>query len=342
MKLVRIGAAAVAVAALAGVALLADSTATVGSAMTDAADKFLATLTPEQRAKATFAPDDPERQRWHFVPLQDRERQPTRKGLRLQEMTDAQKAAALNLVRAGLSPKGYTQATTIMSLESILHELEKNGQAVRNPGWYFVSVFGTPSKTGPWGWRIEGHHLSLNFALDQGRVTAVTPSFFGANPAEVKDGPRKGLRTLPEVEDLARELIRSLDDDQRKIALQAKPLPEIDNTVSTKQGEPIGLPGEKMTGPQREVLLKLLKAYTDRMPAEVAAAEYKRVTDAGAEKISFAYSGGPTPGEKYAYRVTGPTFVVQFLNQQADSANNPANHIHSAWRHLPGDFGKGG
>jgi hypothetical protein len=341
MRLLRIGGVAVAVAALAGVALLADSTATVGTAMTDAAEKFLATLSPDERARATFAFDDPERLRWNFIPLQDREKHPTRKGLRLEEMSEAQKAAALNLVRVGLSPTGYTQATTIMSLENILHELEKNGANVRNPGWYFVSVFGTPSKTGPWGWRIEGHHLSLNFALDKGRVSSVTPSFFGANPAEVKAGPRKGLRTLPECEDLARELIRSLTKEQDATAKQAKQLPEVDNTAQTKEGQPVGLPGAQMNAPQRELLLKLLKAYTDRLPAEVSAVEYTRVTDAGAEKIHFAYAGGPTPGEKYTYRVTGPTFVVQFLNSQADSAGNPANHIHSVWRHLPGDFGKG-
>src|SRR5207248_10299893 len=123
-----------------------------------------------------------------------------------------------NLLKAGTSPAGYTQATTIMSLEGILHELEKNGANVRNPGWYFLTVFGTPSKTGRWGWRIEGHHLSLNFALDHGKITAATPAFFGANPAEVKAGDRKGLRTLPEVEDLARELIRSLTEEQRQVA----------------------------------------------------------------------------------------------------------------------------
>src|SRR5262249_47190048 len=151
---------------------------------------------------------------WNFVPLEDtKTKTPTRKGLRMEEMTEAQKKTTLELLRAGTSSTGFEKATTIMSLESILADLEKGRNFTRSPGWYFVSLFGTPSKTGRWGWRIEGHHLSINFTLDGGKVIGATPYFFGANPAVVKGGPKDGLRTLPEAEDPARELIQSLDDD---------------------------------------------------------------------------------------------------------------------------------
>src|SRR5262249_42749107 len=169
MKLLRILAATGLVAALAGLGVVGQDRQPTAAAMADAAGRFLESLSPELRAKAQIPYDDPERQRWFFVPMQDRDKKPTRKGVRLEEMSEAQRAAALTLPKAGPSRSGYTQATTIMSLESILHELEKGGTAVRNPAWYFVTIFGTPAQTERWGWRIEGHHLSLNFALDGGK-----------------------------------------------------------------------------------------------------------------------------------------------------------------------------
>ena len=238
--------------------------------MTDAAEQFLASLPDDLRKKAEFEFDDPHRTSWFFTPQQDRDRKPTRKGVRLEELNDEQKKKALALLRSGTSAKGYEQATTIMSLEEILRDVEKKGAMVRNPDWYFVSVFGKPSKTGKWGWRIEGHHLSVSFTLDRGQVESPTPFMFGANPATVKAGPRTGLRTIPEVEDLARELIKSLDGDQKKVAFRgAKQFPEIaENTPAAKFGEPVGLPAAKMTDKQREMLVKLMEAYTNRMPAE--------------------------------------------------------------------------
>ena len=138
-------------------------------------------------------------------------------------MSADQKKAALALVKAGTSESGNMAATTIMSLEAILLEQEGPKSAmVRNPGWYFFTVFGTPSKTGKWGWRVEGHHLSMNFTMEGAQVVASTPCFFGANPAEVKAGPNKGKRILPQAEDFALNLYKSLDDDQKKVAHQAK------------------------------------------------------------------------------------------------------------------------
>jgi hypothetical protein len=326
-----------------GAVVLSKDADSAGAKMTAAADKFVASLDAGQKAKALIAFDDKERSNWHFVPYQQ-QKKPLRKGLRLDEMSKEQKAAALGLLRAGTSPGGYSKATTIMSLEPLLRELEKNGMFVRDPEWYFFTVFGTPSKSGKWGWRVEGHHLSVNFTLNNGRVIGATPFFFGANPAEVKSGPRKGLRTLPEAEDLARKLFDSLDDDQRKIAFQSKQFPEIEEgKPAARVAEPIGLSAERMTDRQRSLLRELVQSYAARMPAEVAASELARVKEAGPEKIYFAFAReDDRPGRPYTYRLHGPTFVVEFVNVQSDSAQNLANHIHSAWRDLPGDFGTAG
>ncbi|HEY1376569.1 MAG TPA: DUF3500 domain-containing protein [Gemmataceae bacterium] len=348
MKLVRVLLVPAALGLLAAVATVAQVADPAGARMADAAGKFLDGLSPEQRAKAAFPFDSPERQHWAFVPLQDAEKRPTRKGLRFGEMTAPQREAALALLQAGTSDRGYQQATTIMSLESILHELEKGGRIIRDPGWYFVTLFGTPAKSGKWGWRIEGHHLSLNYLVEDGKVAAATPAFFGANPATVMAGPRNGLRAVPDVDDLARDLFRSLDDGQRQQAQQPaakfprKQFPEIDAHEAAKVGEPQGVPASQLTAQQRHTLTKLIHAYIDRLPGEVGRAELDRIERAGLDKVHFAFAGGTEQGQPHTYRLQGPSFVAEFLNVQDDSAKNPANHIHSAWRHLPKDFGLGG
>jgi hypothetical protein len=312
--------------------------------MTAAAKAFLAALNPEQQKRAHLGFDDKARLAWFFTPQQTPDRKSTRVGARLEEMTDAQKAAALALLKSGLSAEGYKQATTVMSLEGVLADLEgAKGAMVRNPGWYFVTVFGEPAASGAWGWRFEGHHMSVNYTLDKGAVVAATPLMFGANPAEVKAGPRKGLRTLPGIEDHARALITSLTPEQDKVAKQ--PTPKNYNELEIKEnnpkadvGAPVGLTADQLTAAQRKTLDALLRAYTDRMPEDLARAEADRAAKTAPGQLYFAYTGSAEVGKGYTYRVYAPEFVAEFLNVQADSAKNAANHIHSAWRRLPVDF----
>ena len=340
MKLLRIVLTLALMGGLSGLAYVAQQLEPAGAKMADAADKFLAGLKPEQKQKATFDFDSKERTNFHFVPLQDKGKRYTRKGLPLEDMTPEQQTAARELVRAGTSASGYLKATTIMSLESILRELEKNGAMVRDPQWYFFTVFGKPSKTGKWGWRVEGHHLSLNFTMENGKVISATPAVFGSNPAKVKQGPRQGLETLPEAEHLAINVFKSLDADQKKVAHRKESFPEIQQAnVAPDVGPPQGLQADKMNAKQRDLLQKLIESYAERMPPDVRAAEMEEVRQGGFDKIYFAFSGGTKEGEQHTYRVQGPTFVIEFLNVQPDSAKNPANHIHSAWRTLQGDFG---
>lgn len=343
MKSIKLVLALLALAVVVGIAYVAQDTTTSGGNMVAAAEKFVATLTADQKKQALFDFNDKERFNWHFIPLQDKQtRKYTRKGLPLEEMTADQKKAALALVKAGTSESGNVAVTTIMSLEAILLEQEGPKSAmVRNPGWYFFTIFGTPSKTGKWGWRVEGHHLSMNFTMEGTQVVSSTPCFFGANPAEVKGGPNKGKRILPQAEDYARELFKSLDEDQKKTAHQGKHFGEPGALMKQPNvGKPVGLAGASMKEGQKKTLFNLIASYTGRMAPEIAAQEMKQVKDGGLDKVYFAFSGSAEgAGKGYTYRVHGPTFLVEFLNVQPDSGKNPANHIHSCWRRISGDFG---
>jgi hypothetical protein len=339
MKLTRIALALAALMVVAGLAYVGQGGQ--GSPdMVAAAQKLVDSLSAEQKAKAMIAFDSKERFNWNFVPLQDKEKKSTRKGLPLEDMTADQKKLALLLLRSGTSELGGSTAETIMGLEAILREQEKGGAMVRNTDWYFFSIFGTPAKTGSWGWRVEGHHLSLNFTLEGTQIVSTTPHFYGANPAEIKSGPKKGVRPLEPTEQLAFELFKSLSKEQAEQALQEKPFGEPgQNTIKPSVAAPVGLPAAKMTAEQKGTLTKLLKAYTDRMQPDVGKAEFKLAT-AELDKVHFAFTGAAENGKGHTYRVHGPTVLIEFLNMQADSGGNPANHIHSAWRHVAGDFGK--
>lgn len=301
-----------------------------GSEMATAASRFVAALDKEQAAKAGFSFEDAERLNWHFIPR-------PRKGLSIKEMTPEQRALAFGLIHTGVGAPGYLKATTIMSLEAILRELEQGKGPVRDPELYFVSVFGTPSDTGKWGWRIEGHHLSLNFTLDGGKVVSATPAFFGSNPAEVRQGPRQGLRTLADLEDRALRLFQALDAEQQKVAVTAAEAPKDIRDANTPQPPTAAAEGiayGKLTNDQRQMLKALIEAYTADMPDDVARAWMTEIEDAGADKIAFAWQGPGDRNQPHAYKVQGPTFLIEFNNTQ-----NNANHVHAVWRNMLGDFG---
>ncbi|MBM3995408.1 MAG: DUF3500 domain-containing protein [Planctomycetes bacterium] len=344
MRTLKISLAFAALAVVAGIAYVAQQGDSAGANIVSAAEKFISSLNADQKKQAMYAFDSDERFNWHFIPLQDaKTRKYTRKGLPMEEMTADQKKAALALIKAGLSESGNIAVTTIMSLEAILLEQEGPKSAmVRNPGWYFFTIFGTPSKTGKWGWRVEGHHLSMNFTMQGTQVVSSTPCFFGANPAQIKDGPNAGKRILPDAEDYAIALFKSLDDGQKNAAHQAKHFDEPGARLKRpKMEKAVGLSAAKMTNAQQDTLIKVINAYVGRMAPDVAKEELRQVNDAGIDKIHFAFSGSPEPGKGYTYRLQGPTFVCEFLNVQPDSSKkkNPANHIHSCWRRTTGDFG---
>jgi hypothetical protein len=305
------------------------------SAMLSAATKFLAALSAEQKQKASFALDSEELTRWHYVPAMQFERH----GLAIRDMNESQRALAQELLKTGLSAHGYSQATTIMNdLEGILKAME-NGSAMRDPEQYTFAIFGTPSAKSAWGWRVEGHHLSLHFEIANGSSVASSPTFFGSNPAEVRiEGPKKGLRVLGEREDTARALLMALDDTQRKSATIAAAAPTDVVTRTAAKVDPLspaGVPASSLTAKQREMLMAVITTYTSSMAPEIAAERLAQLKSAGLEKIAFAWAGEYERGKKHYYRVQGPTFLIEYDNTQ-----NDGNHVHSVWRDFNGDFGR--
>jgi len=307
------------------------------------ATAWLDTLTPAELALAKMPYESPARVGWHFIP------KPERKGLPLRDMNLAQQTAALRLVRAALSETGYKKASQIMSLEGVLRELEGPGsEARRDPRKYYVTVFGDPQQTSadnPWGLSFEGHHLSLNFVCRGDKIVDSTPQFFATNPAEVMTevkGPvRKGTRVLRDEEVLAFDLVNSLNDEQRGAAVIAEEALQEIRFAGEPQPEataPEGIAYLKLNKSQQETLGKLINVYNAAVPDSVSQTRQALIDEAGWDQIHFAWAGALKPGIGHYYRITGPTFLIEFVNTQPDAAGNPANHVHCVWRDMTGDF----
>jgi hypothetical protein len=323
---------AILIAALAtGAVLTAQRTS---NAMATAATRFLDSLSPEQRKQATFAVESEELLRWNFIPDETF----PRNGLPLKAMSDAQRKLAHELLKSGLSERGYLTYTAIIQLENILRAIEGGVQMARDPVAYRFSIFGQPSASGNWAWRVEGHHVSLHFAIANGRVVSSTPSFAGSNPAEVRDGPQKGQRTLAVLEDTARALVMALDQTQRGTAIINATAPNdivTNNRIEVDPLSPAGLTASAMTAAQRDLLIKVIDAYAGLMASELASDRMAKIKAAGIEKIGFAWAGAVERGQRHYYRVQGPTFLIEYDNTQGNG-----NHIHSVWRDFRGDFGR--
>jgi hypothetical protein len=220
----------------------------------------------------------------------------------------------------------------------VLRQLETFGGLMRDPENYSVTVFGSPDSTGaPWGWRLEGHHLSLNFTLVPGKPVAVTPAFFGANPAEVRSGPLKGLRTLAREQDLGRALAQGMDAGQRRrMIIAAQSLGDIVSGPGREESlaSQAGLPAVDLAPAQRELLMQLVEEYARNMRPEVADEHLRRIREAGVERLHFAWAGPVDPGHAHYYRIHGPSVLIEFDNSQ-----NDANHIHSVWHDPRNVFG---
>jgi hypothetical protein len=298
--------------------------------MAATANAWLESLTPDQRKRAVFAVSDAERENWHYIPKD-------RAGLSLADMTEAQHKLARELLASGLSKPGLLQAEAIIALERVLRAIENSSH--RDELLYYFTVFGRPAATGPWGWRVEGHHLSVNFTVGAGGKISATPNFMGANPAEVRlAGPQSGQRALAAEEDLGRALVLSLDEAGRRQAVISADAPGEILTRAERQVkpfEPAGLGYAAMNPAQQARFKALVEVYANRLRPELAASELQKINDTGWNRLSFAWAGGFKPGQGHYYRIQSPDFVIEYDNTQ-----NNANHIHTVWRVFAGDFGR--
>ena len=302
--------------------------------MAVAADAFLDSLTPELRAKAALPFDDSSRGDWHYIPRE-------RVGVAFKEMNDTQRTAAKALLRSALSSNGAKKVEEIMALEAVLHEIEKGPEPPRrDPLKYWIAVFGDPdaaAESRPWAWKLEGHHVSLNFTgLHQ--HASVTPYFLGSNPAEIPHGERSGTRVLAAQEDLARELLASLSVDQRRAAIVGETAPDdilASPRRSIEEVDSSGLGVSAMSEPQRALVKRLLDVYADNLQPDLADHERARISAAGFDNLRFAWMGSDQRGKGHYYRLSGPTFVIEYDNTQGN-----ANHVHTVWRDRQRDFGR--
>jgi hypothetical protein len=300
----------------------------VSAEMATAAQAFLDSLDGAQSAKARVAFEDAERENWHYIPME-------RRGLPLKDLDERQLALQRQLLETAMSRKGLVKLDTIILLEGFLAELENNPQR-RDAGKYYTSVFGEPQAEGTWGWRFEGHHLSLNFTLKDGDHIAVTPSFLAANRAHVREGRLAGTRPLGAEEDLARALARSLQASGLPVVYSDRAPNDILTAADRKlrQLDPVGVPASEFTGAQREGLMKLITEYAARHRPELEKEQLAKITR-DFDKLRFGWAGGIEPGQAYYYRIQGEDFLVEVSNIQ-----NNANHIHTVWRDRAGDFGR--
>jgi hypothetical protein len=297
--------------------------------LTQAPSGFLQALSPEKRQQAMLPFDSAERFNWHYIPRQ-------RRGLPIKSMTVEERNAAHQLLRSALSETGYSKVIAIMRLEEVLRQMELFGFS-RDMENYAFTVFSTVHTPFPLGWRAEGHHLSLNFTIINETQSAVTPAFLGAHPAAVRDGPLKGSRALAQEQDLAFELIRRLDPNQRrKVLFATRSLGDIVNGPgrSIDLQSSVGLPLAEMTPVQREAAIRLLEEYVRNVRDDMAAAYLRRLHDAGIDKVHFAWAGSLEPDQAHYYRLHGPTLLIEYDNTQ-----NGANHVHSVWHDLQNNFG---
>ena len=300
--------------------------------MSDAASRFLESLSPDQRDRATFHYADGERLLWYYPPL-------NRHGLALRDMDQPQRELAQALMATGLTERSNEQANLIIEHEEVLGPLELEQNIVtylRDPDLYYWTVFGDPKGDTPWAWRVEGHHISIHFSVWNQEIISSTPFFFGANPAEVHKGPKKGLRILGDREDLAFELMESLDRSQQSKAVIYDTAPlDIITYNATRVSLPAeeGLPASQMSGTQREMLMALATEYVNQLPPDMAQGKLDFLRQGGLDRIHLAWGGPIQKGVAHYYRLHGMPFVVEFDNRQ-----DGANHIHSVLRDYKNDF----
>ena len=352
LKLGAVGATAAAISLQTCDGAFANTQESVASATSayQAAKRYVETLSAEQKQIAVLDFEDKKRTEWHFIPME------TRKGLPLRDMNEAQRAAAIAILKQVLSPIGFQRTIEIMDYEAILLELEGPTAAKRRDYTkYYFTLYGQPSESNNWGLSVEGHHLSINFTFEKGVIVDSTPQFFGVNPAGLrkdfktpditKSGAtvefKKGKRLLAAEEDAGFELLKSLNAQQLTQAIYDKECPDDIQWAGEPQPQlsgKVGIAAKDLDASQQKKLIAILDAFTVHVPGEVIKQRMDLIKSSGVDQIYFGWAGETKMEGQHFFRIHGPTFIVELCNFQKDPEGNIANHIHSIWRDMTGDF----
>ncbi|MEO6733034.1 MAG: DUF3500 domain-containing protein [Ferruginibacter sp.] len=299
------------------------------------ANSFIQLLGKAQQVKALYPFDTTERYRFHYVPQDDR------KGISVNELNESQRTALTELMKTSLTDETVKKVNDIMQLDLILKELEqrKPEDHYRDPGKYFVTIFGIPAANTIWGWRFEGHHIAFHFSANKKLLVSGTPAFMGANPAIVLSGPHKNKEVLKEETEKGFALLHALSADELKKAVIDTNAPGEIITAASRTAmitNPAGIRYSELSAAHQQLLLQLISVYIQRYPTLFADTMLKEIQAAGLDKLWFTWAGdtGHVVGKPYYYRIQGPTIIIEYDNSQ-----NNANHIHTVVRDLKNDFG---
>ena len=321
-----VGAAALPKVAQAGLASANDLLA--------ATKKFISTLEPDKLKATSFAWNGSEWRNWNYFGVAGY----VKPGLRLEQMTAAQKAAAWDLLAAVWSPNGLQKAKNVMLLQDILAQ-SGNGTGQRSSERFSISLFGTPAEKGAWGFRFEGHHLTQSVAVRDNRIVSVTPFSFSALPNRVSAGKHAGLNTLRDEEGLARKLFADLAAPRQRKARIADSTPYNILSYAGREranAKKVGLAAADLTSAQRDLLWQLIEVYSiDHLPAALTAAQRARVQSGDKEAVHFAWYGPNTPEKAFGYRLIGDGFVIEMASVDAE-----AQHLHTIYNDLDNVLGR--
>lgn len=306
--------------------------------LSEKATTFLNLLSEELKVKALFPLEDEERYNMNYVPI-------PRKGPTFHDFDEKQKAAAIDLLQSSLGKEGFRKTQEIIALEKVLRIIENNdddkmpdGRPRRDPLNYHFCIFGDPASNTPWGWRFEGHHLSLNFTSSEGKISSSTPTFFGTNPGTVKSTNQKGKEVLKEEASLGFQLINSMNEEQLKVTRFTEEAPNDVLSLTNRKAKklsPLGISYTALSEDQKEIMLQLLNVYLSTFEPNFEDKFWDKIKDAGIENLSFAWAGSLQPGSGHYYRIQGPALLIEYDNTQ-----NDANHAHAVVRDLTNDYGE--
>ncbi|EON76166.1 hypothetical protein ADIS_3294 [Lunatimonas lonarensis] len=299
------------------------------------AKAFLETLDPNLRQKATFPFDHSERFNWHFIPRE-------RKGVNFHDLNPVQTEAGLQLLKASLGLPGQEKTQAIIELENVLRVVENRppNDTYRDPDNYFFSLFGTPDASGEWGWRFEGHHVSLNFSSKRGTIASATPTFFGSNPGIVQVDLHRGKQVLEKETNLGFAFLESLDESQKAIAIYTDKAPNDILTGNDRKASlqsPKGIGYSQLTKSQQQMLEELIAVYLINYTDSVRDRLWGKVRSTGIQHVHFAWAGSTVNaiGQPHYYRIQHPDLLIEY-----DNVQNNANHVHTVVRDLNNDFGE--